>query len=44
MQNEKSKEVYAEPVVIKHDALKELTGGGVFGYHSNQPMPYKEMD
>ncbi len=36
MQNKQSKEAYAAPVVIKHDALKEMTGGT--GYHTYQPM------
>ncbi len=37
MQNQKSKEMYAAPQVIKHDALKEMTG--LNGYHTYQPMP-----
>ena len=34
-QIKQSKEEYAAPVVIKHDALKEITGG--VSYHTYQP-------
>ncbi len=36
MQTEKSKEMYAAPQIIKHEALKEMTGG--VAYHTYQPM------
>ena len=32
MNTEQSKEEYAAPIVIKHDALKEITGG--VSYHT----------
>ncbi len=40
MENEKQKESYAEPLAIKHDALKKLTGNSK-QYHE---VPGKDFE
>ncbi len=42
MKEEKTKELYAEPLVIKHESLREMTGNGShYNGHKDYEVPTK---